>query len=43
MESTVSAINKGKTLKYIQKPWDNDELINSIEEGLEKVRLEKVR
>ena len=43
MESTVSAINKGKTLKYIQKPWDNDELISSIEEGLEKVRLEKVR
>ena len=43
MESTVSAINNGKTLKYIQKPWGNDELISSIEEGLEKVRLEKVR
>ena len=41
MESTVSAINKGKTLKYIQKPWDNDELISSIEEGLEKVKLHK--
>jgi response regulator RpfG family c-di-GMP phosphodiesterase len=41
MESTVSAINKGKILKYIQKPWDNDELISSIEEGLEKVKLHK--
>jgi response regulator RpfG family c-di-GMP phosphodiesterase len=41
MESTVSAINKGKILKYIQKPWDNEELISSIEEGLEKVKLHK--
>jgi response regulator RpfG family c-di-GMP phosphodiesterase len=41
MESTVSATNKGKILKYIQKPWDNDELISSIEEGLEKVKLHK--
>jgi YesN/AraC family two-component response regulator len=41
MESTVSAINKGIILKYIQKPWDNDELISSIEEGLEKVKLHK--
>ncbi|MGK0306690.1 MAG: response regulator RpfG family c-di-GMP phosphodiesterase [Gammaproteobacteria bacterium] len=40
-ESTVSATNKGKILKYIQKPWDNDELISSIEEGLEKVKLHK--
>ena len=39
MESTVSAINKGKIHRYLQKPWDNDELISSIEEGLEKVRL----
>jgi response regulator RpfG family c-di-GMP phosphodiesterase len=41
MESTVSAINKGIILKYIQKPWDNDELISLIEEGLEKVKLHK--
>ena len=39
MESTVSAINKGKIHRYLQKPWDKDELISSIEEGLEKVRL----
>jgi response regulator RpfG family c-di-GMP phosphodiesterase len=41
MESTISAINKGIILKYIQKPWDNDALISSIEEGLEKVKLHK--
>jgi response regulator RpfG family c-di-GMP phosphodiesterase len=39
MESTVNAINKGKIHKYLQKPWDNDELISSIEDGLENVRL----
>ncbi len=39
VESTVSAVNKGEIHRYLQKPWDNKELINSIEEGLEKVRL----
>jgi response regulator RpfG family c-di-GMP phosphodiesterase len=39
IESTVSAINKGKIHKYIQKPWNNDELISSIEEGLQEVKL----
>lgn len=39
MESTVNAVNKGKIHRYLQKPWDNDELISAIEEGLEKVRL----
>ena len=39
MESTVNAVNKGKIHRYLQKPWDNEELINAIEEGLEKVRL----
>ncbi len=39
VESTVSAVNKGEIHRYLQKPWDNEELISSIEEGLEKVRL----
>ena len=39
MESTVNAVNKGKIHRYLQKPWDNDELVSAIEEGLEKVRL----
>lgn len=41
MDSTISAINKGRIHRYIQKPWDNDELISSIETGLEKVRLKR--
>ncbi len=39
IESTVNAVNKGKVNRYLHKPWDNNELINAIEEGLEKVRL----
>lgn len=39
IESTVIAINKGEIHRYIQKPWDNEELISSIDGGLEKVRL----
>jgi len=42
MESTVSAINGGKINKYLKKPWDNDELISSIEDGLENVRLKNI-
>ena len=39
MESTVAAVNKGKIHRYMQKPWDNDELIAAIEEGIEAVTL----
>lgn len=40
-EVTVAAINLGKINRFINKPWDNDELINSVEEGLEQLRLKK--
>jgi response regulator RpfG family c-di-GMP phosphodiesterase len=39
MESTIDAVNKGKIHRYLQKPWENEEIISAIEEGLEKVRL----
>lgn len=39
MESTVDAVNKGKIHRYLQKPWDNTELVEAIDTGLEKVRL----
>ncbi|GAA6186182.1 response regulator [Aliiglaciecola sp. NS0011-25] len=39
MESTIDAVNKGKIHRYLQKPWNNEEVIQTIEEGLEKVRL----
>ena len=39
MESIIDAVNKGKISRYLQKPWDNNELIAAIDEGLEKVNL----
>jgi response regulator RpfG family c-di-GMP phosphodiesterase len=39
IQSTINAVNKGKIHRYLQKPWDNQEILDSIEEGLEKVRL----
>lgn len=38
-ESTVAAINLGKIHRFINKPWDNDGLINAVEEGFERSRL----
>lgn len=40
MESTIDAVNKGKIHRYLQKPWNNEEIIKSVEEGLEKTRLQ---
>jgi response regulator RpfG family c-di-GMP phosphodiesterase len=40
-ESTVAVINLGKINRFINKPWNNEDLINAVEEGLEIVRLKK--
>ena len=40
MESTVSAINDGKIHQYISKPWDNDELVFSIDRALDQKLLQ---
>ncbi|WP_133469373.1 response regulator [Paraglaciecola marina] len=39
MESTIEAVNKGKIHRYLQKPWENQEIIQAIDEGLSNVRL----
>ena len=39
IDSTIKAVNQGKIHRYLQKPWDNAELIAAIEEGLERVKL----
>lgn len=39
IDSTIKAVNQGKIHRYLQKPWDNQELINTLEEGLERVKL----
>ncbi|WP_334030988.1 response regulator [Alteromonas sp. P256] len=41
IESTIKAVNQGKIHRYLQKPWDNQELISVINEGLERVRLKE--
>lgn len=45
VESTIDAVNKGKIHKYLQKPWDNDDIIEAVNEGLNhaKVKLENIR
>lgn len=39
IESTIDAVNKGKIHRYLQKPWDNEEVIQIVEEGLDRIRL----
>ncbi|MEM6986940.1 MAG: response regulator [Pseudomonadota bacterium] len=39
MESTVAAINEGQIHRYLNKPWDNDELTTAINSALETKRL----
>jgi response regulator RpfG family c-di-GMP phosphodiesterase len=41
LASTVEAINLGKIHRYVQKPWNNQELLSLVEEGLEKFRLQQ--
>jgi len=40
-ESTVAATNLGKINRFVNKPWNNDELVNAVEEGFERIRLKR--
>lgn len=37
--STIAAINQGEIQRYITKPWDDQELLLAVREGLERSRL----
>lgn len=37
--STVAAVNDGHIQHYLAKPWENDELINAVKEGLAQHEL----
>ena len=39
MESTVAAINGGQIFRYLNKPWNNDELVVAIDNALDHKRL----
>jgi len=41
-ESAIRAINEIGLYRYIEKPWDNDDLMLCIKNGLEKIRLNDV-
>jgi len=33
--ATILAVNRGRIFRYLQKPWDETELVESVREGLE--------
>lgn len=39
VSAAVDAINKGGAWRYLAKPWNDDELIRVIREGLERYRI----
>ncbi|GEB72012.1 two-component system response regulator [Pseudoalteromonas carrageenovora] len=41
IETTLAAVNQGQINGYIQKPWQNDLLLRSIKDSLEKFALKK--
>jgi response regulator RpfG family c-di-GMP phosphodiesterase len=41
MHSTVAAINRGRILRYLTKPWDEPELLATLHEGIERLALER--
>ncbi|MFZ2269015.1 MAG: HD domain-containing phosphohydrolase [Azonexus sp.] len=38
--STVAAINEGEIYRYISKPWDDVEIVKTVQEALERQQLE---
>ena len=40
-ENVIKAINEVGLFKYLEKPWDNSDLLETIREGLEKRALLK--
>ena len=39
--STVAAINDGEIYRYVSKPWDDNEIVNTVREALERYRLKQ--
>ena len=43
IDSAVAAINRGRILRYIGKPWDEHELLGAVREAFERIGLERDR
>ena len=41
IESTVNAINRGEIYRYINKPWDDHDIVLTVREALARQRLEQ--
>jgi len=41
MASTIAAINQGEIFRYVSKPWNDEELVRTVKDGLERKRLER--
>ncbi|MFY7865111.1 HD domain-containing phosphohydrolase [Roseateles sp.] len=39
--STIGAINRGEIHRYIAKPWDDQDILLSVSDGLKRQRLER--
>lgn len=39
--STIEAINQGEIYRYVSKPWDDDEIVRTVRDSLERKRLER--
>ncbi|MBS1156558.1 MAG: Response regulator receiver:Metal-dependent phosphohydrolase, subdomain [Proteobacteria bacterium] len=39
--STINAINRGEIYRYISKPWDDNEIVLTVRDALERNRLEQ--
>lgn len=39
VETVIAAVNKAGAFRFISKPWEDDELISSIEEGIAQRRM----
>jgi signal transduction histidine kinase len=41
MQAAIDAINQGQVLRYLTKPWRNDELVEVLQSGIELVRMRR--
>lgn len=41
MSSTIDAINKGQIYRYIAKPWEDNDILLTVRQALERKRLER--
>ena len=41
IQSTIAAVNRGRILRYLRKPWDEAELLGALSEGVQRLALER--